>query len=203
MYDPDRHHRRSIRLPAYDYAGPGTYFVTLCTHDRSHLFGEIVRGLMVRNPTGDIVWDEWCRSADIRRELTLDEAIVMPNHFHGIVILHGDPTAPPPAPPPDPSAPNPPPLRRAPRSLGSFVAGFKSATTRRIRDLHGADIPIWQRGYHEHVIRNERALCYIRNYVWTNPVRWEVDRENPNRWTDDPFDAWLDTFAAPTPPRPR
>jgi len=86
---PERHHRRSIRLKGYDYTRPGAYFITICTHNREPLFGRVVDGEMVLNALGEIVWEEWFRSARIRDEIELfpDEFVVMPNHVHGIVWI--------------------------------------------------------------------------------------------------------------------
>ena len=80
-------HRRSICLKGYDYRQAGTYFVTLCTYNRECLFGEVVDGEMHLNELGQIVHEEWLRSADIRPEMVLDAFVVMPNHLHGIIII--------------------------------------------------------------------------------------------------------------------
>ncbi|HEY2585759.1 MAG TPA: hypothetical protein VGI81_08350, partial [Tepidisphaeraceae bacterium] len=88
-YDPERHHRRSIRLSGYDYSQPGTYFLTLCVHNRDCIFGEVLAGQMHRNVIGEIVAEEWLKSAKMRPELRLDQWIVMPNHLHGIVSISG------------------------------------------------------------------------------------------------------------------
>ena len=95
-YNPDIHHRRSMRLQGYDYSSPGAYFVTICTQNRECLFGEIVARKMVLNDAGKIVADEWIKTGDIRDEIELDAWVVMPNHFHGIVMIRrGDrPVAP-------------------------------------------------------------------------------------------------------------
>ena len=87
-YDPSLHHRHSIRLAGYDYSQNGAYFLTLCTHDREKIFGDVVNGEMQLNECGCIVRDEWLKSAQIRHEIELDEFIIMPNHLHGIVIIH-------------------------------------------------------------------------------------------------------------------
>jgi REP element-mobilizing transposase RayT len=87
-YNPERHHRRSIRLRGYDYAQGGGYFATIVTRDRACLFGEIVDGEMRPNQFGRIVVDEWERSSKIRRELETDAFVLMPNHIHGIVIIN-------------------------------------------------------------------------------------------------------------------
>src|SRR3972149_9706 len=123
-YDPTKHHRRSIRMSGYDYAEEGAYFVTVVTHQRECLFGGIADGEMRIDRYGEVVRDEWLRSVQIRREIDLDVFVVMPNHLHGIVVIrdvgaHGRAPLPPAPPPP-------------PRSLGSVVAGVKSAGPRRI-----------------------------------------------------------------------
>lgn len=181
--------RQSIRLKGYDYTGPGAYFITICTHRRAFLFGDVVNGEMCLNRAGQVVTDEWTRSVTIRREITLDEFVVMPNHIHGIVWivpvgahvgahggapLHGQAL-----------------LHRPPRSLGSFVAGFKASVTRGINALRQTPgAPVWQRNYHEHIIRTEESLNRIRQYILDNPVRWTLDRENPAASDPEPEDAW-------------
>ena len=173
-YDPGKHHRRSVRLPGYNYAQAGAYFVTFVTHQRQCLFGEIVDGEMLVGSHGDTVMEEWLRSAEVRREIELDAFVLMPNHVHGIVIIrdvgaHG-------------RAPLPPTSHRPPRSLGSFVAGFKSAITKRInllRETPGR--PVWQRNYYERVIRDDAELNRMRQYIADNPACWEEDVENPDR----------------------
>ena len=86
-YQPDNHNRRSIRLPHYDYTSAGAYFVTVCTHNRAFIFGNIVDGEMRLNSVGRIVEEEWLRSSIIRGEVELDVFAIMPNHFHGIVFI--------------------------------------------------------------------------------------------------------------------
>jgi putative transposase len=190
-YDPDRHHRRSIRLPGHDYAGNGLYFVTLCTHERQYLFGEIIDGAMQLNAHGQIVADEWLKSASIRAEITLDAWVVMPNHFHGIVLItpthQTDPNSPIDNVNPlgtDGRTPTPQPLpdviHRSPKSLSSLMAGFKSAVTRQINLLRDTpDNPVWQRNYHEHLIRNPETLVKIQEYVANNSLNWSSDSLHP------------------------
>lgn len=180
----------------------GRIFVTICTRNRECVFGEIADGEMSLNHIGIIVRDEWLRSASIRREIRLEAFVVMPNHVHGIVfILDGGPhrvgaTG---GRPPVPQDNRPtteknratagrpykdgelPASGPRKRSLASFIGGFKSACTRSINESQGgAGIPVWQRNYHEHVIRNERSLNAIRNYIEANPYNWQKDPENPN-----------------------
>ncbi len=88
--DPVRH-RRSIRLPEYDYAGDGVYFVTICTAKRACIFGQVDgEGVMQLSTFGEIVREEWLRTPEIRAEVEIDEFMVMPNHFHAIVMHCGD-----------------------------------------------------------------------------------------------------------------
>ena len=88
-YDPQKHHRRSIRLKGYDYTQPGAYFITICTHHRDEIFGEVINGEMKLSPLGMIVREEWFRSAEMRKEIRLidEELVVMPNHIHGIIWI--------------------------------------------------------------------------------------------------------------------
>jgi REP element-mobilizing transposase RayT len=174
-------HRKSIRLPGYDYAQSGAYFVTLCTHKHRCLFGRIVEEKMVLNHLGHIVQEEWVRSADIRKEIDLDAYVVMPNHIHGIVFIDSyrvaeevndsfqekkahvsqqkGPTK---------------------KSLSSMVAGFKSAVTKRQRALAGqTKESVWQRNYYEHIIRNDVEFQMVREYIVTNPISWERDKLHP------------------------
>ena len=210
--DGQRHRRRSIRLRGYDYTQPGAYFVTVCTHHREPLFGQVTNGEMILNEWGRIVWEEWFRSAEIRAEIELfpDEFVVMPNHIHGIVWIvetrdsakyenarptvgaHGN------APGAHRRAPLH--LHRPPRSLGSFIAGFKSIVTKRINARRGTPgARIWQRNYWEHIIRDERALDAIRRYIEANPQRWHLDRYNPQATDPDPWWARLQRLLRASP----
>ncbi|NBB74012.1 MAG: hypothetical protein GVY35_10055 [Bacteroidetes bacterium] len=170
------------------------------THNRACLFGAVSDGRMALNACGRIVAEEWCRSPSIRQEIEMDVFIVMPNHVHGIVIIA----------PPDAPRPITPhgynirvgthgtrgmtfgpraslrrrsggkrPVRRA-RSLGSFIAGFKSAATTRInrhRETPGA--PVWQGRFYERIIRTEREWHAVRRSIRQNPARWHRDRHHP------------------------
>jgi REP element-mobilizing transposase RayT len=222
---PFLHRRRSLRLKHYDYSQPGGYFITICSHNWKCIFGEIGDGSMRVNEFGMIVREEWLRSPKVRTEVILDAFIVMPNHFHGIIIINevegerndirtdgrgaqpcartmgGKGTQPKDgdrdsqsvrARSQSPTEANnvrtPPncdvhigahsraPLRRTPKSLGSFVAGFKSIVTKRVNEIRGSwGQPVWQRNYYEHVIRDDEHLYTIRDYVLNNPARWSDD----------------------------
>ena len=182
-YDPDKHHRRSIRLPGYDYSQSGAYFVTICAYQRQCVFGDVVDGQMVLNQYGVIVADEWQKSSIIRREIELDRWVMMPNHFHGIVMITNDNHV---------GANGRSPLRgispsqMKPKSLSSLMAGFKSITTKKINILRNASgTTLWQRNYYEHIIRNQDAMNKIRQYIINNPVSWQIDQlhpDHPSKW---------------------
>ena len=177
-FDPQKHHRRSIRLQGYDYAQAGAYFVTLVTYQRDALFGEIIDGEMKLNRKGKIVQEEWFASVNIRKEIRLppEEFVIMPNHIHGIVWIENDASIAIVV-----GANGRSPLLRSqmkPRSLGSFIAGFKSCVTKRIRDELN-ETGIWQRNYYERIIRNEKELDAICRYIESNPLNWAEDDENP------------------------
>jgi REP element-mobilizing transposase RayT len=175
-YDPQRHHRKSIRLPGYDYSSAGAYFVTVVTWGRDCLFGDVVDGVMVLNDIGKIVQEEWERTAIVRQNIELGAYVVMPNHFHGILIIHDGVGASRRLAPTTMNAISP-----KPGSLGAIMAQFKSIVTKRIWKIDETvnGIPIWQRNYHEHIIRNEREMGAISRYIEANPVMWADDEENP------------------------
>src|SRR5262249_4014983 len=127
-------------------------------------------------PYGGIVDGEWLRTPQVRPEISLDEYVIMPNHFHAIVLISSESRVA----APDARLGQAPTEHtgRAPRSLGSLVAGFKATTTRR-RGTPG--MPFWQRNYYEHVMRDDRDLNRIRSYIQTNPLRWAEDEYNPAR----------------------
>ncbi len=190
--------RRSIRLKGYDYAQPGAYFVTIVTHHRAMLFGRVVDGEMQLNEYGEIVREEWFRSAEIRTEIELfpDEFVVMPNHIHGIIWIVDVGAWRRRAPTREQFG------RPVPGSLPTIVRAFKSAVTRRINALRGTPgAPVWQRNYYEHIIRTERALDAIRRYIAANPLRWHLDRYNPVATGTDPIarDLWRLLKTAPPP----
>jgi putative transposase len=192
-FDPQKHHRHSIRLKDYDYTKSGVYFVTLCAWRRECIFGEVVGDELKRTALGDCVYEEWEKSASLRTEIEFDVWVVMPNHLHGLVVIQQPETA--------RGGVNGQvgahgraPLHRAPRSLGSFIAGFKSAATTRINELRQTPgLPVWQRNYHEHIIRTDQELNTIRRYIQNNPLQWALDADNPqNKRSDKATDYWIE-----------
>jgi len=171
VYD---YHRRSVRLKGYDYSQVCAYFLTVCAYDRLCLFGEIENGLMSLNQYGEIVAEEWLRSAVVREEIECGEFVVMPNHFHGIVhIVQSDFNT-------KNRAYCHTPLRSPSRNLGAMVRGFKSAVTNRCNEIrHTVGISVWQRNYYEHVIRDDADYNRIVEYILENPQRWMEDSLHP------------------------
>ena len=196
-YDPQRHHRRSIRLKGYDYSQAGAYAVTLVSHARETLFGEIADGQMVLNAVGKVIAATWRWLAVHYPYVTLDAWVVMPNHLHGIIILARDerrgeeagntilPSRQVDAPASSPlhhPYPSPRPHGTQPGSLNAIIQTYKAESARRVNrmlGLYGSGNHIWQRNYYERIIRNEREMDAIRAYIANNPIQWAMDRENP------------------------
>ncbi|WNZ26256.1 transposase [Leptolyngbya sp. NK1-12] len=188
-YDPQKHHRRSIRLKGYDYTTAGAYFITLCTHQRECLFGTIEDGQMQLSLLGQIVQSCWLRLPQHFQSVELDAFVVMPNHVHGIIWLggmdcRGEAFAPrliASSQDIHTNASPPPKDGTQPGSIGAIVQNFKSVSTRRINQLRKtAGRPVWQRNYYERIIRDQRALQNIRRYIQNNPLSWWQDQLHPN-----------------------
>ena len=182
--DPEKHHRRSIRLKGYDYAQEGVYFVTVCTQNRACLFGAVADGEMQLNNAGEIAKAAWDDMPARFPSVRLDAFIVMPNHVHGIIIVGAQFIA-----PSDGfDGTNQGVMNYAP-TLGDMVRAYKAASTRLIRQA-GTPAFAWQRTYYEHVVRDEESLSRLRQYILDNPARWAFDHENPAAKTPEPEDAW-------------
>jgi putative transposase len=187
-FNPDIHHRRSIRLQCYDYSQAGALFVTICTNNRENLFGDIVAGAMQLNYAGQTVERCWVDIPAHFPCVELDEFVVMPNHIHGIIVLTDaittvwakdlrakDIWA-------KNRAKNISPLQPRPTgtsgTIGSIVRGFKIGVTKWFRQQNTVH-EVWQRNYWEHIIRNETERDRFREYIRNNPARWEQDKLNP------------------------
>jgi REP element-mobilizing transposase RayT len=163
--------RPSLRLKDYDYRQTGAYFITICAKDHS----------------GRIVHKEWLNLAKLRANIELDEFVIMPNHFHAILWILGEEVG---------TASRAPTVEQFGQpvsgSLSSIIRGYKSGVLKRINEMHHSHRKtVWQRSFYEHVIRNEESLNRIRGYIATNPLRWELDKENPMGTGEDDFDLWL------------
>ena len=196
--NPRAHPRHSIRLSGYDYRLPGAYFITIVSWHRERLFGEVVEGNLKLNSIGMIIEKEWRRLVNYFPYIKLDTFVVMPNHFHGIILIEVDYKAIVRATrlsasntrgtneiladqmidnlggsPQQARRPHGPPTN----SLGAMIGQFKSRATKRIWTLPGMNRhPIWQRNYYEHIIRNEQEYQRIVQYIESNPLHWQEDQ---------------------------
>jgi REP element-mobilizing transposase RayT len=207
-YDPEIHHRKSIRLRGYDYSAPGRYFVTICAQEKACLFGGIASGQIELNDYGRIVENVWKELPLHFPLVELDRFVVMPNHFHAIAVIV-DPRAkrvgagfPRPdseqsetgvgAGFPRPASCLSKPGRGKPaptmhggenpplRALGDVIRWFKYESTKRINVLRGmAGRRIWQRNYYEHIILSDKSYRKIREYIADNPKNWVKDKLHP------------------------
>ncbi|MCC6251794.1 MAG: four helix bundle protein [Bacteroidia bacterium] len=202
QYNPHKHHRRSIRLKGYDYAQAGLYFITICVQNRECLFGTVENGEMILNEYGQIAYNEWQKTPEIRTNVALGEFIIMPNHIHGIVEIIFQK---------ENSKSEIGKFQSPSQTIGSIIRGYKIATIKKIKDLISLnsggelkseinrgesktginrgelkfaptekiiqlDFKIWQRNYYEHIIRNEQAYQNISNYIVNNPLNWNKDK---------------------------
>ncbi len=207
----------SNRLHGWDYASDGLYFITIVTAGRECVFGHIENDNMMLSDFGVIAHDEWHASFEIRQELHLDEFILMPNHLHAIIRLENKSTnhqrfycsggrdARPCVSttqknqktlqtPLNPQSQTPTAnknnsnFQRKPKSISSFVAGYKSAVLNKIDDYidennlnldkYNRNNPFWQQNYHDHIIRDDASYQRIKNYIRNNPQNWEDDKFN-------------------------
>ena len=163
-YNPNIHHRRSIRLKGYDYSQAGLYFITIVCQDRECLFGGIADGKMTLNDPGEMVEHQWLALKSRFHNIVLHEYVVMPNHFHGILEIVVGAT-----------------LVVAP-TIGDMMDAFKSITTveyiRGVRNCGWQPFngKLWQRNYWEHIIRNEQSYHRISAYIINNPAKWNGDK---------------------------
>lgn len=172
MYNPDIHHRRSVRIKGYDYTQPGKHYITIITNDRNHLFGEITNGYMQLNRYGQIVKDQWLKTADIRENVNLDTYIIMPNHIHAIIILTA--TGNRVTKPRDPIKNTEQFGKPVSGSIPTIIRSFKSVVTKHINIMRQTPgNAVWQRGYYGHIINNDRDLNRIRQYIADNPIKWD------------------------------
>ena len=184
-YNPDKHHRRSIRLKGFDYSSAGAYFVTICTQNKECFFGDIADGKMNRNDAGNMIDKWWNELKERFVGIELDEYVIMPNHFHGIIIVGATLVV--------AQNENGMKMKRAgtrpattrEKSIGNIIGAFKSITTDEYingvkqNGWRSFNSKLWQRNYYEHIIRNEDSLNSIRGYINNNPAEWDSDELNP------------------------
>jgi REP element-mobilizing transposase RayT len=173
----------------FDYASEGAYFITLVTHHRVYIFGKVINDKVELTKYGAIAHHEWISSAALRKEVEIfeDELVVMPNHLHGIIWINKPVSLP---------AMNQ--IKNnlgvgatgrlpqrdeqirvtgpTPKSVSAFIAGYKSAVTTEINKLRNSPKRlVWQPNYFDRIIRNERELNALRQYIQNNPLKWKLD----------------------------
>lgn len=189
-------------MPGWDYSGSGHYFVTIVTQNRVCNLGKIKDSKMILSDFGKIIETEWYKSFKIRNELFLDEFIIMPNHIHAIIVLekpidemidgtdgthvetHGRASLQSTTVQPTEQSK----FIRKPKSISSFIAGYKSAINSKIDDYiddNNLDIPkynrnnhFFQQNYNDHIIRNNTEYHKIKIYIINNPSNWKNDKFN-------------------------
>jgi putative transposase len=180
--------RKNIRLKGYDYSQPGEYFVSICARGREHMLGEIADGNMIMNAMGKTAKDCWNELPLHFPNIEIDEFVVMPNHVHGIIRILENPRR-------DvrlniPTETYHSRISPGAGSLAVIVRTYKAAVTTICRK-HGIDGFRWQSGFYEHIIRDDRSLSKIREYIANNPQQWILDVENPKRHEEDGIDQRL------------
>ena len=161
--------RKSIRLKNWDYTQDGYYFITICAYQKCHIFGCIDNDIVVLNEWGRIVQDCLLNIPQHFNHVQLDRFIIMPNHVHFIIIICRG------------TACRAPTLEKFGNpltgSLATIIRSFKSAVTKKINELRPSPVSIiWQRNYHDHIIRHEQSLNKIRTYINNNPAQWSLDK---------------------------
>ncbi|MCC7455048.1 MAG: transposase [Crocinitomix sp.] len=179
----------SARLRNWDYSSKGAYFITICTQNRAHLFGEIIGCEMQLNETGQLAEKFWMEIPAHFPFVELGNFVVMPNHFHGILIINE--SIPPPvetpklgvSTPPTTTATTPPPTinknggkneKWKSNSIGSIINQFKRIVTINARKIH-TDFA-WQSRFHDHIIRDNASFQRIQTYIANNPLNWNKDK---------------------------
>ncbi len=193
-FNPEIHHRRTIRLQGYDYSSPGAYFITICTQNHECLFGEISNRKMILNAAGQMITTILQQIPDHYPGNDIDEFVVMPNHIHTIIFVGAGPRACPfkiitclpengqPTENRQPRGRIGQPQGVAPTGLPlpDIVSRIKTMTTKQYSDgvkqsgWQPFNGKLWQRNYYEHIIRNESELYQIREYIDNNPANWET-----------------------------
>jgi REP element-mobilizing transposase RayT len=187
-YNPTIHNRRSIRLQGFDYSETGSYFITICTYKKEHLFGEIVNSEMKLNLLGQFAYNQWKQIPQRFENVELNEFVIMPNHIHGIIVIvsgRGEGLENSHNFPPKSTFSNPSPLQdhstsrfngTVPGSIGAIIQNFKSGTSRKINAMPDMkNVKIWQINYYDHIIRDREDYDRIVEYIRDNPSNWEKD----------------------------
>ncbi len=179
-YNPDIHHRKSIRLKNYDYSKEGLYFITICTQDKECLFGEIIDGKMILNVAGIMIEKIYNELANYFENIQINDYVIMPNHFHCIIEIVGVESI---STQNDINNKNRVDIESTPTTtIPNIIQTFKRYTTLEYikmvknNELPNFDKRIWQRNYYENIIRNDEIHQKIIEYIENNPLKWENDK---------------------------
>jgi putative transposase len=168
--------RKQIRLLHYDYALSGAYYVTFCSYEKKCIFSSIVEGKVHLTALGKIIDEEWNAIQEVRPSVMIDEYVIMPNHVHAIIILtDGIGT--------HEVSDSEKPIRtfggKTVESLSTIMSQTRSKITKRAKAELGWHADLWQRGFYDHIIRDDNDMRRIRDYIMTNALNWEIDHEHP------------------------
>ncbi|HYF67929.1 MAG TPA: transposase [Ohtaekwangia sp.] len=177
----------SARLRNWDYGSDGAYFITICTHNREHFFGEINNNKMNMSPAGAIAHVLWDQIKNHAKNVELGEFVVMPNHVHGILILNGNNVAndfrfgrdvacnvPTETEKTNPKNHQMAAISPKPNTISTIIRSYKSSVTRYCNQL-GLQFA-WQSRFHDHIIRSDESFNRISEYIKNNPANWKEAR---------------------------
>ncbi len=166
--------RKPNRMKDFDYSINGAYFITTCVQDRIPYFGKIKEGKILLNEYGKIVQQVWNNLPKHYANCFLGEFVIMPNHVHGIIFINDNLNL---THVGEGLKPSPTKTRKTP-PLSEIIRGFKTFSSRKINDTNTTPDFRWQRSFHDRIIRNEKELTNIAEYIYLNPQNWENDEFN-------------------------
>jgi putative transposase len=157
------------RVPGFDYREARVYFVTMCTHDRKHLFGHVEQDRVILSRLGAVIESVMEGLESHQRCVKLHNSVIMPNHLHLLVELQTEAR------------------ELAPRDLGVVISRFKYACTREWRNVHPEAGDIWQKRFHDVIVRSEKQYLALYQYIEDNPIRWHLDELNVGEYESSPI----------------
>lgn len=150
--------RKRTRLKEYDYSNNAYYFITICVNDKSEVFGSVENNKVLLNTYGSVIEKHLLDLSDRFKSVEIDYYVIMPNHLHCILILDN--------------------ANIERNSVSEIMGAFKSITTIALHK-NGLKNFKWQRSFYDRIIRDEKELFNIRQYIEQNPLRWELEKESP------------------------
>ena len=167
----------TTRLQHWDYSQDGWYYVTICTKKRRCIFGTIKNYKMHLSPVGKIAKRHWEKIANNFSNIKIESFAIMPNHLHGILLIDNPFDI---HPFKKPISSDPPHIVRRKMLLSKAIGRFKMQSSKEINNLKNTQgTPVWQARFYDHIIRKRESLHKISQYILNNPIKWEIDRNNP------------------------